>query len=422
MYLSFRIIYTLLMLAVISTDTMFEELGFVTYTIVISLSVPLSVLFFRQYTPYMRNWYILLSLYFSFCIFESYYFYNTPMKYNHVFAKIMVFYLIFSIYGFYKRFDKIRVMDIVLIYLTGFVLNAVLINSAAFSLSAFATNHRGLSSESVYGMTLVVVYFFNKYFSSRNIIYLLCFYAAIGIVLFLQHRTVWLCTGLALFINFLFISRSPVKIDVPSLIPVAISLLLMSMSLGVVIVSNEKVMARIEKSIEDISNPTGNDKDDEVSTSEWRYMQFQSYWPFVEERFLLGWRLEGFELPVQFIDPSGVMIWEDNTGHHFHSFYMDRLFYEGVLGLFLTVIPAFIYVFALTLRKKIFSVDQISLFAFIITGLLYGVSWDWQIYYIGILGYAIFKLEQNSVEPKPVETQENKFPKDTKNKKELIYS
>ena len=401
MKLSFKIIYVAVILAAFSTDTMFRELGVKTYHMVIALSVPLSFIFLRQHTPYMRNWLFAFSLYFFVCMLESYYYYNTPLKHSHVFAKIMLFYIVFFVYGFYKRFDRIHVTHVVIVYLIGFVLNAIFVNSEAFSLSAFLRNHRGLASESVYGMVLVVVFFFNKYFSTRNVLYFFGFLASFGVVLFLQHRTVWLCAGLALTINFLMLGRSKaVKIDGVALIPVTIILMLIFMSFGVVILSNEKITDKIGQSIEDIMNPTGKANDDEFSTAEWRYMQFQAYWPFIEDNFILGMRLKGYELPIQFYDPTGKQVWEDNTGHHFHSFYIDRLFYQGMLGIFLTVIPAFFYIFTCVFRNRNLTLEQLTLFSFVSTALLYGISWMWPAYFFGILGYAIFKLEQTSTPEK----------------------
>lgn len=407
MYFSFRFIYLIYALAFISTDTMFAELGFKTYKFVIILSIPLSFLFFKQYSNYMRNWYLILLVYLFVSVLESYYLYSSFIRYSHVFNKVFVYFVIFFSYAFYKRFDKISVFEMILIYLAGFALNAVLVNSSSFSMGAFLRNHRGLSSESVYGMILALVYFFNKYFASRNVLYLMGFFMAAGLIFFLQHRTVWLCSGFGLILNFFLLPKSEAKIDVPALIPVAISVAIIATTLGVFIISNEKVGEKIQKSIDDITNPTGNAKDDEFSTSEWRYMQFQSYWPYIEDNFMTGMRLKGYELPIQFYDPNGLLVWEDGTGHHFHSFYVDRLFYQGVVGILLFLLPIFIYIFILAVKVKKFTVEQLSLLSFVSTGLLYGISWNWPIYYFGFVGYCLMKLEQGLPKKKEENSEEN---------------
>src|SRR5690606_20098813 len=96
-----------------------------------------------------------------------------------------------------------------------------------------------------------------------------------------------------------------------------------------------EIADKINENIANISNP----KQDTTNTSQWRMQQYESYWPYVQQHLIEGMRLAGFELPIQFYHPeAGVAFFEDGTGHHFHSFYYDTIFYFGIIGVSIFVI------------------------------------------------------------------------------------
>ncbi len=395
MRISIRFVYTIVFFAIIATDTEFIQMGIVVDKIVISLGMATSILFYDKLTPFLRWWFFVLIAYSFFSIMESYYYYRTFFMYMHVFSKFMVYYLAFWVYGFYKRFDRITIEDIVLIICVSFFIAAATVNRGAFSIAAFSINQRMFASSSVLTLVIPVLYFFNKYFATRKIFFLGALLVILAFILFLQHRTVWVTTALALLINFVFMSKARVKVDGFSLIPIVIIGVFMSMTVTVYILSDREIMERISHSVEQIANPFGDDKDDEGSTTEWRYMQWTSYWPFVEQNFLFGMRLKGFELPVQFYNHNGVQAFEDGSGHHFHSYYMDRLFYQGILSFILFMLPAYGYLFYHFFSKKELSIEQLVLFCFCVACIFYGFSYINPFYYFGIMGYSLLKMEQD---------------------------
>ncbi len=414
MYLNLRPLYLILIFLALSTDTLFVQMGWATDKYVISLMVMLSLLFYKHFSSFMKKWYLVVGLYFFILMMESYYYYNTPLKYMHVFRKVMVFYVIFTIYGFYKKYDKIHVGQIAWIIIISTLINIILINRHALSASAFASNNRGLAAESVYMLVVPLIYAFNKYFTTRNLIQMYLFFISFGLILFLQHRTVWVVAFLALAINFFFLRKANIRIEFVSLVPMAVFVFLISMAASIYFLSNQKVMDRIEESIEQLSNPLGNDKDDEESTSEWRYRQTMAYWPFIEENMIIGMRFRGFELPMQmYNEDANKIFFADNTGHHFHSLYVDRLFYGGIVGVLLLVIPVMIqlYYFFLSPNVRNITVQQLTVGVYAATGLVFGLSYDWPTYFYGLLGFALCHMEK-AAEP---QNKENKATDNLKN-------
>lgn len=398
MKLSLKFIYLIPLFLILSTDTMFLQMGVNTYKPVAVLFTLLPFLFLKEFSPFMRNWFYLYVAYFVFLCLESFYDYNTPLKYLHVSSKIMICFSIFGVYGFYKRFGhQTTIKGLIFFILLGFALNAILINSRSFSLGAFLANDRGLASESVYLLIIPLLYNLNSFMKTNNLINMLSFFMLFGIIMFLQHRTVWISMGFALVVNFIFLVRTDIRPQPTSFVLAGTFIAIVGVSVVSFVLSDDKVAERIQVSIDQIMNPTGNEKADRVSTSEWRMMQFEGYWPYVEENYLLGMRMQGYELPVQFYDQNGLNPFEDNTGHHFHSFYLDRLFYFGLIGLLMLIIPPFIYVFFCVSKLKTLSNEQLVLLSCISTALLFGLSYNWPEYFYGLLGYSIYILEQTQV-------------------------
>jgi hypothetical protein len=402
MKLSLKFIYLVPILFVLLTDAMFAQLG------LYALEKPIIVLltlgafvFIKEYSPFMRKWFYVYVLFFLALCIEAYYLYNKPLGYLHVSAKIMICLSIFCIYGFYKRFDKITIKGVIFIIITGFILNAVIINHHAFTLGAFLGHERGIVSETVYLLTIPLLYNLNMFLKHNSIVNLFSFFALIGVIFFLQHRTVWVTSSISLGINVLLLSKTDIRPKFTAFIIATFFISLVSIILTSFVLSDEKVSAKIAHSIEQIANPTGNDKDDEESTSEWRYIQFQSYWPYVEENPVFGMRFYGFELPIQFYSQKdNKPVFEDGTGHHFHSFYLDRLFYQGWVGLLLLILPPFTYIAYLIFKLKQMDNEQLVLVAYLSSSLIFGVSYNWPNYFYGIIGYTIMKLESPNIKNK----------------------
>lgn len=395
MRINIRFIYLLPIIIIYFTDKMFLET-------ILGSGTPLALdysrvawiisffgglMFINYMSPIMKVWCMSILLGFCYLMLESLYLYGNPFQYPRVFSKILMVFGIFFVYGFSKKFNgKLKIEYVVNFISLFFFLNVLLINRDAFSLSSFANHERGLLAESVYFLIIPCLYYFNGYFLNKSIKSLYLFFLFFACIIFLQHRTVWVCTAFALLVNLLLLKKTKAQLNVESMIPVAIFLLLVMFFAGFFVFSNDVIMNKLAESVDDLMNPTSQ------GTGNWRWVQFTSYWPFVVDNILFGMRLEGFELPVQFFDRD-TLAFNDGTGHHFHSLYIDRLFYFGFIGLFLLIIPPLVYIINLLSSIKRISIDQIVLVCYIATALVYGISYKLQPNVYATLGLAIYFLE-----------------------------
>ena len=120
----------------------------------------------------------------------------------------------------------------------------------------------------------------------------------------------------------------------------------------------------------------------------------RSYWPMVKSNFLAGMRWKGYELPVQFMHAeSGTALFKDNTGHHFHSFYFDILFYFGIIGLILFIYTMILPVITVIRYHLVLNNIQLSFFVFNLSGLVYGLAYNLPFSYWIILGVTIVQVK-----------------------------
>jgi O-antigen ligase len=236
-----------------------------------------------------------------------------------------------------------------------------------------------------------LLYFFNKYFYNKKFINILIFFVILTLIVFSNQRTVWASTLMGFLLNIIFISRSNFRIDMGALTPVLLMVSIVVIIVSTVIITNEEIMATFEKRIKGFTHA---DNDDEGGTAAWRRQQWESYLPVVEQNLLLGLRLKGFEYPVLFYHFEGSM-WE-NTGHHFHSYYLDKLFYFGIAGLLMSIVPLYFYILKLIffVRKFIIS-EQIILASYIMTFGVFGIGYDVPFSIYGLVGLGLAYLERD---------------------------
>ncbi|MBF9236258.1 O-antigen ligase family protein [Hymenobacter sp. BT683] len=350
----------------------------------IGLSLLAVLTYYRYLEGYMRLWFwvvvggaLALSL-------ESYAHWQSWVKYPHVFSKLTELLPLFGLYAFYRRFPPPSFGQLVAVLLPLLLLSLFIIYPEALSLSSFLTTERGFSVTSAYLLLPVALLCLNWYLTAHNFMYGLAFLLCLVLIVFLQHRTVWVCTAVALLVDVALVAlRVPGARSWGSRLAVLAGL---GLALGItsglaVVLDNPDVMQKLAASIDDIQNPTTQ------GTGTFRMEQFRAYFPLVEERPLMGWRMEGFELPIQFFNAdSGEPVWADFTGHHFHSFYLDRLFYFGGLGVLLVLVVPVVALGRHLLQRTPLPSSMAALLAFAVTFPVFGLSYDWPSYLYGLLG------------------------------------
>lgn len=352
--------------------------------------VALSVLYYRYLRGMARVMFWATVAATGLLAVESYWFYDTPMVYPHVFQKLLVLFAIPAFYGFYARMGRITLADIIPLVWLALALNLALVNSESLSVGAFLAHNRGLFASSVYLLMLPLLYHFNVYLAQRQTRHLLLFFLAAFAIFFFQHRTVWVTSAVALTLNALLILRAaPTRLAGTALpMLMGIPLLVVSLAASFILVSYPEVMAKLAANFSDIENHSTQ------GTGEWRAIQFDSYWPFVQDHPVLGMRLAGFELPVQFYNPeSNMPFFEDGHGHNLHSFYLETLFYFGAVGLLLFVLPH-LYVARQLLRRVPASPEALTWAILIITNLVYAYSYCLPSFFYGLIGFGLLRITQ----------------------------
>ncbi|MFD1188160.1 O-antigen ligase family protein [Pontibacter rugosus] len=356
------------------------------------ISLGYSTLYFQRMSPFMRFIFALLLLYLFALVYESYYKYNTFMVYPHVFLKLFLFCFVFFIYTFHKNNPLPHFKHVLWFILICFVLNSVLIHPEALSLSAFTSHERGIVASSVYMLMIPFFYFLTTYFYKGDTPNLLGAFFLAFLIIFFQHRTVWICTALGLAIYYLLIRFKVGKSlhIIAKLMPIVLIAVVAGFVGSALVFSiHPEVIVKFQESFSDIENFESQ------GTGAWRYMQWLSYWPFIEENPFFGLRFEGFELPIQFYrEDNDKPMFEDGYGHFFHSFYVDVLFYLGSAGLLIYVLIIG-YIIVNTIKSKRLSIDQIVLLSFVLTGPLFGLSYVFTPFYYGITGWCIVALEED---------------------------
>ncbi|WP_299759203.1 O-antigen ligase family protein [uncultured Pontibacter sp.] len=404
MKLNYSVIFAFPLMLIMFLDPMYLELlsgnneatlGSI-LSIMVKLNAGIAFLYsayrFQSMSPFMRFVFVLVTLYVFGMSMESYYKYNSFFVYPHVFLRLLLFYFVFFIYTFYKNNDYLRLNHIINFILIGFVLNVVLIHPEALSISSFTNHERGVNATTMYMLVIPFLYFASKYLFEGGMYNLIMSFVVVLAIIFFQHRTVWVCMiGVMAVYVYLVKFKADKSVNFGKLLPIAFVLVVLGIVSSAFLFSvHPEIILKIQENFSDIENAS------EQGTGGWRYNQFLSYLPFIQDNFLMGMRLEGFELPIQFYrDDLDAPVFEDGNGHHFHSFYVDVLFYIGMVGMTLFLL---MYFFAIKkgFTGKRLNEKQIVIFAFICSGLVYGISYILPYFFYAFLGLAIAYLEQDT--------------------------
>ena len=400
MRLNIRFLYLLPVLALVFTDRAFTEFAFpdedspllASYgLLLLGGSCGIVALCYRYLGPLMQRWLLVVVAALGVLSLESYVGWQTWMVYPHVFAKFLVMIHVFAIYAFHRRFGPPPFGLLMSLLLLGLLANLAIYHPDALSLSAFLDNERGFASTSAMLLLLPTLYYFNQYLTRGGLLRLLTFFMGAALIIFLQHRSVWVAMGAALALNAVLLLLGRVegaRLSSARLLPMVLLPLFVLVSGGLVALSDPHVVKKLEASLNDIAHPNTR------GTGSWRMKQFEVYQPYLAEYPVAGMRLKGFELPVQFYTLAAngggdEQVWTDGTGHHFHSFYVDRLFYFGGLGVLLTLLVPLLVLGRRLLSRAPLPPASAALAVFTLSSLVYSISYDWPLYFFGLLGLSL---------------------------------
>jgi hypothetical protein len=415
MKINLRFILILPLLAVLATNAAFWEFiygpqvdqepeGIKLYTyLLFALSVTSIVFYGRYMEPLIRKWMYVVLACIGGLMLESYADQGSWMAYPHVFSKLFVLLIMFGIYAFHRRFGLPSMSQLIGALTFVLLANLLVFHRDSLSLSAFAENERGFGSAAAYLFVPVTLYCLNRYLTHGNILMLLSFFVCLPLIIFLQHRSVWIATAIAVPLDLLLLLRTPGARFSFSKVVMLVGLPAILGSLGVtmVVLNNPEVVTRMQTNVEDMANA------DKQGTGSWRLKQIESYMPLVYDRPVAGWRLEGFEVPMQFYDPSNDKpMWADRTGHHFHNFYLDRAYYFGIIGIIMVLLVPLIRVGQRLFQRGPMRADTALLISYFICLLVFGASYDWSTYHFGLLGLLLAAVAEPEPEAQMLPTYE----------------
>ena len=404
MKFNYSVLFTAPLVLIMLMDAMFLEMLFphnelmqgiflammVKFTAMLSMGYSLYNI--KYMSSYMRVAFILTLLFVMGMVFESMLKYSTPLIYPHVFLKVFLFFYTFFIYTYYRKNEYLNLEHVIWFILIGFSLNVAIANRDSLSIAAFTAHDRGVYATSVYMIVIPFLYFMSKYLFKGGLFNMAMAFLVLFLIIFFQHRTVWITTVWVLAIYVLLVKfKSATEVNFKKLIPLGVTVFIIGLiSSAFVFSMNPEIVEKFQSNFSDIENM------DSQGTGGWRYQQFMSYWPFVVDNPIWGMRFEGFELPIQFWrDDINAPVFEDGNGHHFHSFYMDVLFYIGTVGLLLFWMVKF-YAVHRGFRLKHLGQEQIVLLAFISSGFVFGISYILPYFFYAVLGLTIAYLDSPS--------------------------
>lgn len=365
-----------------------------------ALGAGATVLYWRYFEPFMRLWLWVLLAAIAWLVLESYANQGAWLAYPHVFSKLFMLLITLGIYAFHRRFGLPSLGQLFSILMLVLLANLLVFHRDSLSLTAFAENERGFQSSSAYLLVPVALYCLNRYLLRGGWLMLLSFFFCLPLILFLQHRSVWIATVIAIPLDVLLLRRTPgARFSFPKMLAlIVLPLLLGSLGAGAIVLNSPEVVNRMAANLDDMANA------DKQGTGSWRLKQLEAYLPYVQERPVAGWRLEGFEVPMQFYDPSSNQpMWPDRTGHHFHNFYLDRAFYFGILGILLVVLVPIIGIVRRLLQPGPLRADTALLIAYFGCLLVFSTSYDWSTYHFALLGLLMAALAEPEPQPETAE-------------------
>ena len=356
------------------------------------IAIFLTLVRFKKLPPFLRNVFIVAMAYICIIALESFYTYGTFFIYPHVFGKFFVLFSCMAVYVFFRGAKEWVYTASLMIMVSFFLWDLLVHYPDVLSLGSFMEIERGLHASTVMFLMCAWLYAFNSYLPTLKVHWLLVFFALSALILFLNHRTVWLASISCMSMNlFLINTKGKERYSGTAFTPIIlVPLIAVVLVFAYVFSEKPELLANITDRIVDIK------KADQQGTGKWRIQQFTSYLPFIFDHPFFGMRFSGFELPVQFIaEQTGKEVFTADTGHHFHSYYVDSLFYHGLLGL--TILSSvFVYTFyrMITYPVKVpFRLIGLAIWAGIC--MQYGLSYPLDDFHFAMAGFALAALDTN---------------------------
>jgi len=352
--------------------------------IIIFISLFVVVLNYQFVFKRFKIWLVILIIMLLSLVIQSQIEYHVLFVYPHVYFKLLIIFVLFATYtlaskieaNYLDLFSKI----IILFYLFDLFMLGWINYYSPLSLFDVdpsiggAGDSRVFHANIVYLFILPFLYYYAKYLKERKSNFLALSIIIGLILLFQNHRSIWVSAAIALLsLTYLYIKSvaSSRYFSIGIIIPItAISL---TIFFGIVFYKGTSIF---EERLSDIINWRAQ------GTGLWRYEQVESYLPFIYNNIIWGLRFGGFEFPT--LGPASGSF-QSGTGHHFHNGIIDIIFYHGLIGLFL-VYGIIIFILYKLYRKKNKDLTDIISFSFLFAAIPFSFAYALPLAFWGITG------------------------------------
>lgn len=244
----------------------------------------------------------------------------------------------------------------------------------------FSSETRTTLSPDAYYLLIPFLYYLVQYLKEHRLVDLLVALFSFLLIVFLLHRTVIsaavVAAGVVVGLSVLG------KVSTGGL-PLSRTLVIFALLVAIAspftgLLPENKVDA-IAASLGGILSPK------EDNTGSWRVEQAEYYLSQIPDRPLFGWRYEGY-------DRGEIMENEDfpEKGTIIHSQYIDVLYNYGAFGILLNLVLILSALYVLYRSGRTLSTDQLVLFGFIASGLVYGISYQLPVHYWAFVGVGMY--------------------------------
>ncbi|GAB3702622.1 hypothetical protein GCM10027592_32220 [Spirosoma flavus] len=321
----------------------------------------------------MMVWPLLLGV--VLLVLESKYEYNQYIYSYFVIKRFFFCGLTLVAYYVASRAGELKLAHVVYLILGFFFINQILLGQI-FSYSLTSDSRSTTAPEALY-LVVPFLYFLVLYLREHRLVHLGACLFVFAFIVFLLHRSVISTAVIAAGIVFGLIGMGKLSSDKG--LPAGRTMLAFSVILLLVVPSisllPESKIDSFMASISGILSPK------EDNTGSWRVEQSAYYLTQIPDRPMFGWRYDGY-------DRGEIMENEDfpEKGTIIHSQYIDMLYNYGFFGLAINLFLIIGTLYIIYRRNRTFTNEQLVLFGFIASGLVYAISYQLPVGFWGFVG------------------------------------
>ena len=342
------------------------------------ISIVALVIFYFNYPGLYKIVAWLLFMGVILMILESKYEYNQFMYSYFVIKRFAFCGMALLAYYVVERAEPLKMVYAVYLIFGLYVINQLFLGQI-FSY-ALTSETRSTGAPDAFYLVIPFVYYLVMYLKGHAISDLIKSLFTFAFIVFLLHRSVMTAAVVAAAIVFGLalvgkLASGSLPISRTALVFIVIGLSIMP----IVGMLPENKMTSFAENIGGIFDP----KEDE--TGSWRIEQSEYYLSQIPERPLFGWRYDGYD--------RGEVMGNDefpDKGTFIHSQYVDMLYNYGAFGLGINLLLMLGTLATIYFRNPKFTTEQTILFSFIISGIVFGVSYQLPTYFWAFVGIGMF--------------------------------